>query len=125
VANSTFTNRPDEEAGLRLRKGPQPRLSRQVPRRSETAARSQPTLLRRSRSRSRRSAAVRQTHAPPAPSRLVVYAKQAFGGPMQVLRYLGRYTHRVAISNHRLLAFEQEHVTFRWKDYATVASKAR
>jgi len=38
--------------------------------------------------------------------------------PQQVLRYLGRYTHRVAISNHRLLAFEQEHVTFRWKDYA-------
>jgi len=48
----------------------------------------------------------------------VVYAKPAFGGPMQVLRYLGRYTHRVAISNHRLLAFEQEHVTFGWKDYA-------
>jgi predicted Zn-ribbon and HTH transcriptional regulator len=48
----------------------------------------------------------------------VVYAKPAFGGPMQVLRYLGRYTHRVAISNHRLLAFEREHVTFRWKDYA-------
>jgi Putative transposase len=39
-------------------------------------------------------------------------------GPMQVLRYLGRYTHRVAISNHRLLAFDQERVTFRWKDYA-------
>jgi hypothetical protein len=37
---------------------------------------------------------------------------------MQGLRYLGRYTHRVAISNHRWLAFEQEHVTFRWKDYA-------
>src|SRR6201981_3062052 len=36
---------------------------------------------------------------------------------MQVLRYLGRYTHRVAISNHRLLAFDQERVTFRWKDY--------
>jgi len=35
-----------------------------------------------------------------------------------VLRYLGRYTHRVAISNHGLLAFEQERVTFRWKDYA-------
>jgi Putative transposase/Transposase zinc-binding domain len=47
----------------------------------------------------------------------VVYAKPAFGGPMQVLRYLGRYTHRVAISNHRLLAFDQERVTFRWKDY--------
>ena len=48
----------------------------------------------------------------------VVYAKPAFGGPLQVLRYLGRYTHRVAISNHRLLAFEQERVRFRWKDYA-------
>jgi hypothetical protein len=48
----------------------------------------------------------------------VVYAKPAFGGPMQVLRYLGRYTHRVAISNHRLLGFEQERVTFCWKDYA-------
>jgi hypothetical protein len=48
----------------------------------------------------------------------VVYAKPAFGGPWQVLRYLGRYTHRVAISNHRLLAFEHERVTFRWKNYA-------
>jgi Putative transposase/Transposase zinc-binding domain len=47
----------------------------------------------------------------------VVYAKPAFGGPLQVLRYLGRYTHRVAISNHRLLAFDGERVTFRWKDY--------
>ncbi len=48
----------------------------------------------------------------------VVYAKPAFGEPAQVLRYLGRYTHRVAISNHRLLAFDGENVTFRWKDYA-------
>ncbi len=48
----------------------------------------------------------------------VVYAKPTFGGPTQVLRYLGRYTHRVAISNHRLLAFDGERVTFRWKDYA-------
>jgi hypothetical protein len=48
----------------------------------------------------------------------VVYAKPAFAGPMPVLRYLGRYTHRVAISNHRLWAFDQEHVTFRWKHYA-------
>lgn len=48
----------------------------------------------------------------------VVYAKPAFGGPLQVLRYLGRYTHRVAISNHRLLAFDGERATFRWKDYA-------
>jgi len=48
----------------------------------------------------------------------VVYAKQAFGGPMQVLRYLGRYTHRVAISNHRLLAFDGNRATFRWKHNA-------
>jgi hypothetical protein len=48
----------------------------------------------------------------------VVYAKPGFGGPRQVLRYLGRYTHRVAISNHRLLAFDGDRVTFRWKDYA-------
>jgi hypothetical protein len=48
----------------------------------------------------------------------VVYAKPAFGGPAQVLRYLGRYTHRVAISNHRLIAFDGARVTFRWKDYA-------
>jgi hypothetical protein len=48
----------------------------------------------------------------------VVYAKQAMGGPARVLRYLGRYTHRIAISNHRLLGFDGERVTFRWKDYA-------
>ena len=54
----------------------------------------------------------------------VVYAKPAFGGPRQVLRYLGRYTHRVAISNHRLTSFDGERVTFRWKDYAH-GSKAR
>jgi hypothetical protein len=49
--------------------------------------------------------------------RWVVYAKAPFGGPMQVLRYLGRYTHRVAISNHRLIAFDGERVSFQWKDY--------
>jgi hypothetical protein len=48
----------------------------------------------------------------------VVYVKPPFGGPEQVLRYLGRYTHRVAISNHRLLAFDGDTVTFRWRDYA-------
>ena len=48
----------------------------------------------------------------------IVYAKPAFGGASAVLRYLGRYTHRVAISNHRLIAFDGEHVTFWWKDYA-------
>jgi hypothetical protein len=48
----------------------------------------------------------------------VVYAKQPFGGPVHVLNYLSRYTHRVAISNHRLVAFSDGKVTFRWKDYA-------
>jgi hypothetical protein len=48
----------------------------------------------------------------------VVYAKPAFGGATAVLRYLGRYTHRVAISNHRLLAFDGDRVTFSYKDYA-------
>src|ERR1035437_4083302 len=48
----------------------------------------------------------------------VVYAKKPFGGPEHVLHYLARYTHRVAISNHRLLSFEDGKVAFRWKDYA-------
>jgi putative transposase/transposase-like zinc-binding protein len=47
----------------------------------------------------------------------VVYAKPPFGGPQRALEYLGRYTHRVAISNHRLLSLEDGHVTFQWKDY--------
>jgi Putative transposase/Transposase zinc-binding domain len=48
----------------------------------------------------------------------VVYAKPPFGGPEHVLHYLARYTHRVAISNHRLLHVTDTEVTFRWKDYA-------
>jgi hypothetical protein len=48
----------------------------------------------------------------------VVYAKPPFGGAEHVLHYLARYTHRVAISNHRLIAFKHDHVSFRWKDYA-------
>jgi hypothetical protein len=48
----------------------------------------------------------------------VVYAKPPFGGPEYVLRYLGRYTHRVAISNHRLVSFADGKVTFRWRDSA-------
>jgi len=46
----------------------------------------------------------------------VVYAKPPFGGPAQVLAYLGQYTHRVAIANHRLLSLEGGQVRFRWKD---------
>src|SRR5207249_2913710 len=48
----------------------------------------------------------------------VMYAKPPFGGPEHVLQYLARYTHRVAISNHRLVDLTDSHVTFRWKDYA-------
>lgn len=48
----------------------------------------------------------------------VVYAKKPFGGPEHVLHYLARYTHRVAISNHRIVDVTDDRVTFRWKDYA-------
>jgi hypothetical protein len=48
----------------------------------------------------------------------IVYSKKPFRGPEHVLNYLARYTHRVAISNHRLLSFCDGKVTFRWKDYA-------
>ena len=48
----------------------------------------------------------------------VVYAKRPFGGPEYVLQYLGRYTHRVAISNHRLVSFTEGKVTLRWRDSA-------
>jgi len=47
----------------------------------------------------------------------VVYAKPPFGGPQQALEYLGRYTHRIALSNDRLLALDHGEVTFQWKDY--------
>jgi hypothetical protein len=54
---------------------------------------------------------------PLADQKWVVYAKPPFGGPQQVLEYLGRYTHRVAISNRRLLSLENGQVSFEWKDY--------
>jgi Putative transposase/Transposase zinc-binding domain len=55
--------------------------------------------------------------APLRNSEWVVYSKSPFGGPQQVLRYLARYTHRVAISNRRLIAYDDDSVTFKWKDY--------
>lgn len=55
--------------------------------------------------------------APMRQSEWVVYAKRPFSGPAAVLSYLSRYTHRVAISNQRLIAFDESGVTFRWKDY--------
>jgi hypothetical protein len=55
----------------------------------------------------------------------VVYVKKPFGGPEHVLQYLARYTHRVAISNHRLISMEDGKVTFRWKDYAHGGKKRK
>ena len=55
--------------------------------------------------------------APLRNSKWVVYCKRPFGGPKEVLRYLARYTHRVAISNRRLIALDANCVTFKWKDY--------
>jgi hypothetical protein len=55
--------------------------------------------------------------APARQTDWVVYAKRPFGGPQQVLDYIGRYTHRVAIANERLLQIDDRHVTFRYKDY--------
>jgi hypothetical protein len=55
----------------------------------------------------------------------VVYAKRPFRGPEYVLQYLARYTHRVAISNHRLIAFEDGKVSFRYRDYAHGSKKRK
>ena len=61
--------------------------------------------------------------APVAQAEWVVYAKPPFGGPAQVLNYLGRYTHRVAISNNRLLRMDEGKVSFLWKDYKHDSAK--
>jgi hypothetical protein len=53
----------------------------------------------------------------------VIYAKRPFGGPKQVIEYLGRYTHKVAISNHRIKAADTEGVVFEYKDYKTGGEK--
>src|ERR1700682_1036476 len=55
--------------------------------------------------------------APLRTTEWLAYAKQPFAGPKQVLAYLARYTHRVAIANSRLLDLDETHVSFRWKDY--------
>jgi len=59
----------------------------------------------------------RQWLVPLRSTEWVVYAKRPFAGPEAVLAYLSRYTHRVAVSNRRLIAFDDSGVTFRWKDY--------
>lgn len=71
----------------------------------------------------RQANAFRDYLAPAAQAEWVVYAKPPFGGPRQVLNYLGRYTHRVAISNNRLLTIAGNRVTFAWKDYKHEAAR--
>jgi len=56
--------------------------------------------------------------------RWVIYAKKPFAGPEQVVRYLGRYTHRIAISNHRIKAIKDGKVTFGWRDYRKNGKKS-
>ena len=55
----------------------------------------------------------------------MVYAKRPFGGPQAVLAYLSRYTHRIAIANRRLIAFNDAAVTFKWKDYRDKEQRSR
>jgi hypothetical protein len=62
-------------------------------------------------------AAFRRHLTPARDTEWVVYAKRPFAGPQQVLDYVGRYTHRIAISNSRLLSIDDGKVQFRWKDY--------
>jgi hypothetical protein len=62
-------------------------------------------------------AAFRRHLAPAWKVKWVVYAKRPFAGPEQVLDYVGRYTHRVAISNNRLVSMDDSKICFRWKDY--------
>jgi Putative transposase len=65
----------------------------------------------------REPAAFQRYLAPVHTTKWVVFAKRPFAGPAQVLDYVGRYTHRVAISNNRLVSMDDGKVRFRWKDY--------
>ena len=64
-----------------------------------------------------------RTLAPLWNAKWVVHAKRPFAGPEQVLDYVGRYTHRVAISNNRLESMDDANVSFRWKDYRETTSR--
>ena len=98
---------------------PQPRLPGQVPGAAPGRLRPGAALLPRQAQPRWPTRASSNAGSPPvARTEWVVYAKPPFGGPEQVLKYLARYTHRVAISNHRLVALEDGQVAFRWKDYA-------
>ena len=74
--------------------------------------------------RARRRRAFAAYLAPLRKTGWVVYAKRPFGGPEAVLAYLSRYTHRVAISNRRLIGSTTTGVTFKWKDYRVEGPRA-
>ena len=98
--------------------GPEPSVPRQVHRRAQAGV--PPRVNSACRAHCNHWPTTR--HSAPSCGRCisndwVVYAKPPFGGPQHVLNYLARYTHRVAISNHRLVSFSDGKVTFRWKDY--------
>ena len=119
VARSSALDSSEVRRLLPAREGPQSRLSREVCRGAATRVRpatSSTSPAAASTCATRRSGTPSSTRSSrptgsSTPSRPSV-------GASAVLRYLGRYTHRVAISNHRLLAFDGDRVTFQWKDYA-------
>jgi hypothetical protein len=103
---------------LPARTSPQPRLPWQVHRRTQAASAPGqarvPRLAQGPRIAGTIPSVLRQLFF----KDWVVYTEPPFGGAEHVLQYLARYTHRVAISNHRLVSFKDDRVSFRWKDYA-------
>ena len=97
---------------------PQPRLPGEVPGAARSGLRSGKTVLPRPARRAGRRGPVPASAHRQRQTEWVVYAKPPAGGPEQVLKYLARYTHRVAISNRRLVALEDGEVRFHGKDYA-------
>ena len=97
----------------------EPGVPRQVPGRAASGVSAgRAALLRPTRCAGRCRGVPRRSCGRCTAKDWVVYAKPPFGGPAQVLKYLARYTHRVAISNHRLVKLDDGRVTFRYKDYA-------
>src|SRR6202049_3061469 len=92
-------------------------VPRQIPHHDYGRARRRPIEVLQHPRWARRQTNLQALPGAAAPDQVVVYCKEPFAGPKQVLRYLSRYTHRVAISNRRLVAADDGGVSFRWKDY--------
>jgi hypothetical protein len=92
-------------------------ISRAVLDDADQGPRARPAQVLRRALSARRQTNVQAIPSTAAQDRMVVYTKNAFAGPEQVLRYLSRYTHRVAISNRRLVSIDDNGIAFRWKDY--------